>query len=268
MCAMLRISVLYLLFLFVTNATAGNKRQYRLLWKDDFTGNRLNSEYWEKLYRTSPGSWGMYMSKSDEVYEMCNGMLRLYAKRNDGIEPSDTARFLCGGITTRYKRSIKYGKIEVRLKMVGVKGTWPAVWTMPVDYNDWKYPKRAEIDILEYLHKNDFVYQTVHTFYTDSLHQTMSPPRQAKSPIRYEKYNVYSVEILPTELIFSINGRETFRYPKLPDSTEGQYPFGVESYLMIDMQIGGEWAGKHGIDIYSLPSYIEVDWVKFYELKD
>jgi hypothetical protein len=119
---------------------------------------------------------------------------------------------------------------------------------------------------LEYLHQNDFVYQTVHTYYTDSLRQTNNPPRQAKPHIKYEKYNVFALEILPSELIFSINGKETFRYPKLQDAPEGQYPFGVESYLMIDMQIGGDWTG-YAIDKTVLPAYIDIDWVKFYELK-
>lgn len=268
MTAILRIlCLLLLLFHFAVPTDARNGRQYRLLWKDNFKGSQINGKNWDKLYRTSPGSWGMYMSKSDSVYELKKGKLRLYGKANNGIEPSDTAHYLCGGITTRHKRSITYGKIEIRLKMKGARGTWPAVWLMPVDYKHWQYPQRAEIDILEYLHQNDFVYQTVHTYYTDSLRQTNIPPRQAKPRIKYEKYNVYALEILPSELIFSINGKETFRYPKLNDAPEGQYPFGVESYLMIDMQIGGEWVGNL-IDTTQFPVYIDIDWVKFYELKE
>lgn len=268
MTAMLRILyILLLLFHFAVPTNARNGRQYRLLWKDNFKGSQLNGENWDKLYRTSPGSWGMYISKSNSVYELKKGILRLYGKVNNNIEPNDTARYLCGGITTRYKKSITYGKIEVRLKMKGARGTWPAVWLMPVDYKHWQYPQRAEIDILEYIHQNDFVYQTVHTYYTDSLRQVNNPPRQAKPRIKYEKYNVYTLEILPAELVFSINRKETFRYPKLKDAPEGQYPFGIESYLMIDMQIGGEWVGNL-IDTTQFPVYIDIDWVKFYELKE
>ena len=266
MTAIQRILYIILLFHLTIPTAACSNRQYRLLWKDDFNGSQLNQANWDKLYRTSPGSWGMYMSKSDSVYELKKGVLRLYGKANNGIEPNDTASFLCGGITTRHKKSITYGKIEVRLKMKGARGTWPAVWLMPEDYKHWQYPQRAEIDILEYLHQNDFVYQTVYTYYTDSLRQTNNPPRQAKPHIKYEKYNVFALEILPSELIFSINGKETFRYPKLQDAPEGQYPFGVESYLMIDMQIGGDWTG-YAIDKTVLPAYIDIDWVKFYELK-
>lgn len=264
--ATLRIMALLVLLHVAALTDARNDRQYRLLWKDNFNGSQLNGENWDRLYRTSPGGWGMYMSKSDSVYELKKGILRLYGKVNNGIEPNDTAGFLCGGITTRHKKSITYGKIEVRLRLKGAQGTWPAVWLMPVDYKHWQYPHRAEIDILEYIHRNDFVYQTVHTHYTDSLRQTDNPPRQAKPRIKYEKYNVYALEILPTELIFSINGKETFRYPKLKDAPEGQYPFGVESYLMIDMQIGGNWVGNT-IDTAQFPVYIDIDWVKFYELK-
>ena len=47
---------------------------------------------------------------------------------------------------------------------------------------------------------------------------------------------------------------------------KGQYPFGEPYYLLIDMQIQGSWVGK--ADPKQLPVEMEVDWVKFYELKE
>ena len=246
--------------------TADRNDWYELSWYDDFNGKKLNDSIWSKMKRMPTGRSLCNLTPDERMYEVRKGRLRLYARYNNGILPNDTATFLTGGVTSEGKRSFTYGKIEARLRIKGARGTWPAVWLMPVDYKHWQYPHRAEIDILEYTHRNNFVYQTVHTHYTDSLRQTDNPPRQAKPLIKYEKYNVYALEILPTELIFSINGKETFRYPKLKDAPEGQYPFGVESYLMIDMQIGGNWVG-YSIDTAQFPVYIDIDWVKFYELK-
>ena len=46
---------------------------------------------------------------------------------------------------------------------------------------------------------------------------------------------------------------------------ELQYPFGeAPFYLLIDMQIGGSWVGQPNPNDY--PSWMEVDWVKMYEL--
>ena len=240
---------------------AGNP-QYRLAWEDHFDGKTLNAKNWHKIAR-SGADWNKYMSYCDDVYELRKGRLRLFAKINDGLAPADTARYLTGGITTLRKKSITYGKIEVRARMRGGHGTWPAIWLMPVDKKNWEYPRRAEIDIMECLHTSSYVYQTVHTYYTDELKEKKNPPCQAKADIRLNRYNVYTLEILPSELIFRVNGRLTFRYPRVEGAQEGQYPFGVESYLMIDMQIGGAWPKT--IDDSTLPAWMDVDYVKLYD---
>lgn len=108
-------------------------------------------------------------------------------------------------------------------------------------------------------------YQTVHTHYTHTLKQDMNPPHSATGKIDTNGYNVYAVEILPDELIFSINGEKTFSYPRIHTDKEGQYPFGAPYYLLIDMQIEGSWVGK--VDPSQLPVKMEIDWVKMYKLK-
>ncbi|WP_417099218.1 hypothetical protein [Leyella stercorea] len=71
--------------------------------------------------------------------------------------------------------------------------------------------------------------------------------------------------ILPDSLVFSINGKTSFSYPKIETTDKGQYPFGTPYYLLVDMQIQGAWVGK--ADPKQLPIELEVDWVKFYELE-
>ncbi len=259
------LSLLFILLSFFSSVSANAQEhpEYVLVWEDHFNTKLINSQNWDKLYRA--GHWGMYMSKSPSVYQFKRKILRLWGKPNNGLEPNDTARFLTGGITTYNKRSIKYGKIEIRCRIKGATGTWPAIWLMPTDRKNWNYPQRAEIDILEYLHREKYVYQTVHTYYTDELGNKNSPKHQVKSKIKRNRFNIYTLEILPNVLIFSINGSETMRYPKISFAPKGQFPFGVESYLMIDMQIGGDWV-KH-VDPSTFPAYMDIDYVKMYDLK-
>ena len=238
------------------------KPKYQLAWEDQFKGNVLNTEYWTKLHR-SPADWNRYMSKCPAVYEHRNGRLRLFAKVNEGLDANDSAQYLTGGISTLYKKSIKYGKIVVRARMKGGYGTWPAIWLMPLDKKNWEYPYRAEIDIMECLNTSNYVYQTVHTYYTEVLQERNTPPYQAKVNIKLGQYNIYTLEILPDELIFSVNGKTSFVYPRIEGNPIGQYPFGVESYLMIDMQIGGDWPKT--IDASTLPAWIDIDYVKLYD---
>lgn len=254
--------LIVLVTVLIANVSHAQKPKYILAWQDHFKGTALNAEYWSKLHR-SGADWNRYMSKCPDVYEQEGGRLRLFAKRNDGLVPDDSAKYLTGGISTLRKKSIKYGKIVVKARIKGGHGTWPAIWLMPLDKKNWEYPYRAEIDVMECLHTNDYVYQTVHTYYTEELKERKNPPNQAKVNIRFERYNIYSLEILPDELIFSINGKTTFRYPRIEGAPVGQYPFGVESYLMVDMQIGGAW--PKAIDDSTLPAWMDIDYVKVYD---
>lgn len=52
-------------------------------------------------------------------------------------------------LTTKGKKSIKYGRVEVTAKMPQGDWLWPAIWMMPEDdvYGPW--PMSGEIDIAE-----------------------------------------------------------------------------------------------------------------------
>ncbi|KAJ5392623.1 hypothetical protein N7509_008113 [Penicillium cosmopolitanum] len=52
-------------------------------------------------------------------------------------------------LTTKGKKSIKYGRVEVVAKLAKGDWLWPAIWMMPEDsvYGEW--PKSGEIDIIE-----------------------------------------------------------------------------------------------------------------------
>ena len=242
---------------------------YELNWHDEFNDKKLNDSIWSKMKRVHGARSICNLTSDGRMYEMRKGRLRLYARHNNGILPNDTANFLTGGITSEGKRTFTYGKIEVRARIHGAIGTWPAIWTMPDDRKLWKCPnpQYTEIDILEYVDKKDFVYQTAHNAYTLADRKNWHKPEQQNlSPINVGKYNIYSVEILPDELIFGVNGKETFRYPRKND-IEGQFPYGIESHIMIDMQVYPPNAWSSGVHPETFPAYMDVDWIRVYKLK-
>ncbi|HLR33149.1 MAG TPA: hypothetical protein VK074_11710, partial [Fodinibius sp.] len=67
-------------------------------------------------------------------------------------------------------------------------------------------------------------------------------------------------------LVFTLNGQKTFEYPRLQETDSTQWPFDQPFYLMIDMQLGGEWVGQ--IDPDELPVQMVVDWVRLYKRRD
>ena len=253
---MKKIAILALALLFVPFAATAQK--YKLLWKENFRGSRIDTEKWSKIKRGTP-DWQNYMSSYDGCYDISRGKLTLLGIVNDAL-PNDTAPYLTGGVSTEGKFSITHGKVEVKAKLIGAQGAWPAIWMLPENAG---WPDGGEIDIMERLNHEPQAYQTVHSHYTYVLKQ--KHPQQSKcSPIDPDGYNIYAVEILPDSLVFSINGRHTFTYPRIETKHKGQYPFGTPFYLLIDMQIGGQWVGVP--NPAELPAKMIVDWVKFYRM--
>lgn len=62
-----------------------------------------------------------------------------------------------------------------------------------------------------------------------------------------------------------LNGKRNFVYPRIETEQEGQFPFNIPQYLLIDMQLGGSWVGT--VDPADLPVEMEVDWVRHYQWK-
>lgn len=237
-------------------------QQYDPVWEDNFDGRTFDAQYWSKIPRGG-ADWNRHMSDADFLYEVKDGNLVLRGVVNDDVLPQDTARYITGGLYTKGKVSIGYGKVEICAKLGRAQGAWPAIWMLP---ETGKWPNGGEIDIMEHLNHDSIAYQTVHSYYTYVLKEENNPPHGGIGTIDRDGYNTYAVEILPDSLVFSINGKRTFAYPRIETDKEGQYPFGTPYYLLVDMQIEGSWVGKAKPEEY--PVEMLVDWVKIYKLRE
>lgn len=254
-----RIFILLYIFIIGIIKLCAETPQYKLIWKDNFRGKTYNEKYWSKIPRGNP-DWCKHMSSHESLYKVRKGKLILRGVANEGIDLNDNENYLTGGLYTKDKVNIEYGKVEVRAKLQGAQGAWPAIWMLPQNGN---WPDGGEIDIMERLNDEDIAYQTVHSHYTYTLKEGTNPPQGTTGKINKNDYNVYCVEILPDSLVFSINGTHTFTYPKIHTDKKGQYPFGTPFYLLIDMQIEGDWVGKANPKDY--PVEMRIDWVKMYQ---
>ena len=119
---------------------------------------------------------------------------------------------------------------------------------------------------MERLNQDTFVYQTVHSYYTHTLNEKDNPPNGTIVSINPHEFNVFGVDFFPDSLVFHVNGVKTFTYPRIATDKEGQFPFDVPQYLLIDMQLGGIWVGE--VDPTGLPVEMAIDWIKHYQLAD
>lgn len=252
----------------------GEKRsgKWKLVWEDHFDGGELDTTKW-LLIETSPSQynnspdWKKHMIADEAVYTVENGKIYLKGINNPG-NLDDTRPFLTGGINSHQKFSFLYGKIEIRAKKECAQGAWPALWMMPEKsvYGGW--PNSGEIDIMEHLNFDSIIHHTVHTRYTNVLKNTTKPPRgigNIKADVT--EWNIYGLEWTPDILIWTVNGRETFSYPRVEglDPEMKQWPFDQPFYIILSQQLGGSWVGK--VNAEQLPVSLIIDFVKVYQVR-
>lgn len=241
--------------------TSDKAAEWKLIWEENFDGESIDYGVWSKIPR-GKSDWNNYMSDYDSLYCVAGGNLILRGIVNN-VLPNDTAPFITGGVFTKGKKTFGSGRLEIKARLNGATGAWPAFWMLPANT---KWPNGGEIDIMERLSHEDFVYQTVHTNYTFNL-KIKDPVNSGTAPIDPEGYNLYAVEKHADSLVFFVNDRRTFSYPRIETDKDGQFPFNdQEFYLLLDMQLGGNWVGE--VDPNGLPVEMYIDWVRFYGIKE
>ena len=236
--------------------------KWELAFAENFDGSRLNGKLWKRLH-TEPGAqvadWCKNISAQAELAEVKGGALWLHGRKNDDRD-ADPRSVLAGGVTTQGTFAMKYGKVEARIKFKAAKGAWPAFWMMPQNpVGAW--PACGEIDILERLNYDPFVYHTVHSTWT---RQGGAPASSVKGEIKPDAWNVFALEWTPEKLVWKVNGKVTHTYRKAGDDRD-RWPWDYPFYLILDMQLGGSWVGA--VDERTLPAEMAIDWIKIYRLK-
>ena len=243
------------------NISSSSPYSWKLVWEESFNQKKsFDSKIWSKIPRGN-ADWCRHMTDFDSCFDMRKGNLVLRGIVNYS-QPNDTAKVLTGGLYTKGKKAFSNGRIEIRAKLDPARGAWPAIWMLP-ENEGW--PNGGEIDIMERLNYDSIAYQTVHSHYTYNLHITKNPVSGSTGKINPNDYNVYAVEMYPDSLSFYINDVHTFTYPRIQTDKEGQFPYNKPFYLLIDMQLGGNWVGK--VDKKDLPVEMWVEWVRFYQKK-
>lgn len=232
---------------------------WKLVWEENFdTKGEVDETVWSKIPR-GKSDWNNYMSPFDSCYALRNGNLVLRGIVNH-TQQSDTATYLTGGVYTHGKKLFYGGRIEVSAKLQGAQGAWPAIWMLPEGAT---WPNGGEIDIMERLNHDSIAYQTTHSYYTQVLGEKNNPPHGGTNKINPTEYNTYSVDIYPDSLVYAINHKHTYTYPRIQTDKEGQFPFFQPYYLLIDMQLGGTWVGN--VNPKELPVEMYIDWVRYYK---
>ena len=255
--------ILLIAIAFVRVSHAQEHRRYALIWHDEFDTGVLDNQVWSKIWR-SKADWAVHMSSHDTLYAFEGGDLVLRGMVNDFL-PNDNAPFLTGGVWSKHRKSFGFGKVEIRAKFDVAQGFWPAIWMMPQVNRELSWPHGGEIDIMEHFRDNPHINHTVHSHYTYNLGKRNRPSQVAYPKYNEGEYNTYGMERFQDSLVFFLNGRRTFNYPRFRMGEDGQFPFSQHDfYLILDAQLGRDRSPY--IDTVKLPVELRVDYVRYYEL--
>lgn len=232
---------------------------WKLVWNDEFDGKSIDSNKWSPCKRDT-SDWCDTMTRDPRCFKIGGGTLRLIGIVNPDTK-KDPSPYLTGGITSQGKFEFTHGKVVIRARFKSARGAWPALWMLG---SKGRWPHNGEIDLMEHLNFDAKVYQTIHSHYANEIDKSgKAPLKGTTAPIDREAWNTYGAEWHTDKIVFTVNGKPTLTYPRVPEKGPEQWPFDHPFYLILSMQIGGDWVGQP--DPKDYPADLEIDWVRVYE---
>ena len=247
----------------------------KLLWFQDFSNHSLNSideNIWN--YDLGDGShvgligWGnnereFYTKDSISV----QSSLIIQATHQGDESPIQTyygpAEWTSGKIHTANKVGFKFGYLEVRAKMPHGKGTWPAIWLLGDSLNHGvAWPMCGEIDIFEGTGNHPFQIQgTLHGpeyFGADGATMIFQHSNELS-----EDFHTYAISWSENRMEWFFDG-EIYNTISSEDEVmrDREWPFNAEFYLILNLAIGGWFAGDVDPELRS--AHFEIDWIKYF----
>lgn len=243
---------------------------YTLVWQDEFdspsNGKAIlpGDKWW---FETGGHGWGnnelqYYVDRTygtDTVARIKDGMLIISAIKLPVA--LDGKEYISARMNT--KQAWKYGYFEARAKVAPGKGTWAAFWMLPEKFTSW--PLDGEIDIMEYVgYRPDVTQASIHT---QSYNHVAKTEKTATKNIENaeSEFHTYGLEWTEDRITGFVDGKPYFTFVNDGRGDKNTWPFDVPFYLKLNLAIGGNWGGLHGVDSDIFPAVYEVDYVRVYQ---
>ena len=246
-----------------------------LVWSDEFNGTIVDLTKWQSISGNGcPSLCGFGNAEAQRydpnqatiVKEGANSYLNIQAKYEpNGAFPDQP--YASSKLTTEGKYSLKYGRVEARMKLSSGQGAWPAFWMLPVGGN---WPFTGEIDIMEAKHRNpQSVDGTIH-YDGNGYHFT---GRSYSSPTDLSTdFHVYAVEWGPNFIRWYID--DILFHTATPNTTvNGGWPFNDNQfYIILNLAVGSAgtpYTSVNGAGVAPVPAdfpaKLQVDYVRVYD---
>lgn len=241
-----------------------------LIWSDefDFDGLPDNTKWSFDIGNGCPNicGWGnneleYYSEAVLKNSRVENGHLIIEAHKED----KEDMNYTSARLVTKSKGDWQYGRIEVRAKLPTGLGTWPAIWMLPTDMSKLGgWPKCGEIDIMEHVgYSPDSLFGTIHT---ESYNHMIGTQKggSLKDKTLESDFHIYALDWNEERMMWYFDDKQYFEF-KNEKASYKEWPFDQKFHLILNLAVGGNWGGKHGVDESIWPQRMEVDYVRVYQ---
>jgi beta-glucanase (GH16 family) len=251
---------------------------YVLAFNDEFNGIDLNRNKWFTRYIYSNATLDRLNDeqqryRDNDNHRVANGVLSLVAHKRTMNEQWGI-NYESGMIRSDW--TAHYGYYEARVKMPGGKGVWAAFWLNSDVSAKGTMAWPPEIDIFEYV-VNDG------TEHRNMIHNNVHIQGRPPSPLYYadpawneqwaywtapynfnERWVTVGSEWGPGYVKNYIDGKLIVnRFMNWDGETPGV--LAGPAHILLNLAIGGGWAGPNGIDDAAFPQALQIDWVRAYK---
>lgn len=271
---------------------------WTLVWSDEFSGDTIDPARWghdidcwgggneeRQCYTDDPANAfiqnGQLVIRA--IRERVSGPALPITQRRNALDHRrrTTRDYSSARLSTRGLAAWTYGRIEVRARVPGGQGSWPAIWMLPEDeaYGGWA--ASGEIDIMEAVNlgvpceaclsgREDEIHGTLH--YGDAWPDNAHSGTSVAVPDAFLNFHTYAITWSETGMTWFVDGEAYAR--QTPEdwytATEGgsqAAPFDQPFHLILNLAIGGAWPEREnlgGVSDWGFPREMRVDWVRVY----
>lgn len=255
---------------------------WKLVFHDEFSGSSLDTSKWYTYYpygsnnsdqceycRTHGDEGQIYL---DQNVEVSNGTLKLIA-RNDSASWFAARRSFTSGMIHSKINNFKYGKYEIRCKILSGIGFWPAFWT---------FGGKNEIDVFEFGtdNKREF-YSDVHNWNWNGEHIHDSKTITLEGTDFSTNFHTYAIEwdyfylrwfvdgvlVRTVPKFFTLNLNPIFACNIAPGAyiVNPLFPTDAAS-IIANLAIGGPFTRMPDSSTV-FPNQFEIDYIRVYQRK-
>jgi beta-glucanase (GH16 family) len=242
---------------------------WKLVFEDNFEQHALDRSKWSTRY--------IY---ADETLDTLNDEIERYRDNNNQVvhdgqlelvaRQTGAKQFESGMI--RSSQTFYYGYFEARVFLPKGKGIFPAFWLNPDYDRDGNLTWPPEIDIFEYAvnGKEDtesMFHSTAHvangapvTFdYNDPRYNLRWQSYVNANPLN-DTWHVFGLVWAPDKITAFLDGKRIYTQSFKWVNKGGA--LAPPAHVLMNFAVGGQWAGRHGIDEENFPQSLKVDYIR------